>query len=399
MIVFENPGVIDIRAAITLGVSVKGGQNPIGQFGTGLKNAIAVILREGGSITIFSGRTRHTFTTVRRRIRFQWFRLILHNGKELQLTTDYGKFWTPWMAFRELYSNVLDEGGSARHVDEGEPIKGTHGTTRIYVEGAGMDELLSNKANVFLEGEPLFRIPGVDVYAGESSLVYYRGLRAHEIKQKARFTYNLTRHVDLTEDRTIKYGILVPGWITQAIVECDNAELIEAALTAQDGFEHSFDYKDASSANISKTFLRIAARLKSENAIRARGAVTLFTQAARSREEFVGEFYVEPTAVEREIIEEAKALLLSRIPNLIFPRARVMKGGGRDDVSVRRDCVDISYETLHAGTYELARSLLRGLANYHAKGSPTEWLTDCIISRVASLRDGERRDDWMEAAE
>lgn len=383
MIVFENPGAIDIRAAITLGVSVKIGENPLGVFGTGLKNSIAVILREGGKITIFSGRTKHEFTTARRKIRGQAFKVIVHNGQELQLTTDYGKFWQPWQAFRELYSNVLDEGGSARFVEDGERIKGEPGTTRIYVEGAGMDDLLRNKSDIFLEGEPLFRIPGVDVYAGESNLVYYRGLRAHEIKERSRFTYNLTRHTDLTEDRTIKYGILVPGWITKAIVECDNAELIEAALTAKDGFESTFDYKDAASAKISKTFLRVASRLKAENAIRARGAVHLFTQAARTQEEFVGEFYVEPTAVEREIIEEAKGLLLSRIPNLTFPYARVMKGGRRDEVSVRSDRMDIAYETLHAGPHELAVSLLRGMASHHSEGSPSEWLADCIVNRVA----------------
>jgi hypothetical protein len=398
MILFENTGAIDMRAAITLGASIKQGSNPIGLFGTGAKYAIAVILREGGKITVFSGRKKHEFTTARRKIRGQPFKMIMHNGQELQLTTDYGKTWAPWQAFRELYSNVLDEGGSARHVEDGEKIKGEPGTTRIYVEGAGMDDLLANKADIFLEGEPLYRIPGVDVFAGESNLVYYRGLRAHEIKQKARFTYSLTQRTDLTEDRTIKYGILVPGWITKAIVECDHAELIEAALTAQDGFEHTFDYKDAASAKISKTFLRVASRLKAENAIRARGAVQLFTQAARTQEEFVGEFYVEPTIVEREIIEEAKGLLLSRIPNLVFPYARVMKGGGRDEVSVRSDRMDIAYETLHAGSHELAISLLRGLAAHHSEGSPSEWLADVIVNRVASLRQERKEDNWMEAA-
>lgn len=398
MILFENPGAIDIRAALTLGVSVKVGSNPIGVFGTGFPNSASVILREGGKITVFSGRRKHEFTTARRKIRGQSFRMIMLDGKETQFTTDYGKFWQPWMAFRELYANVLDEGGTARPVEDGEPIRGEPGTTRIFVEGAGMDDLLADKGSIFLEGEPLYRLPGVDIHAGESSLVYYRGLRAHEIKQQSRFTYNLTQNTTLTEDRTIKYGILVPGWITKAIVECDEAELIEAALTAKDGFEASFDYKDAGSARISKTFLRVASRLKADNAIRARGAAALFTQAARTQEEFVGEFYVEPTAVEREIIEEAKGLLLSRIPNLIFPYARVMKGGGRDEVSVFRDRMDISYETLHAGSHDLARSLLRGMASHHAEGSPSEWLTDCIVNRVASLRQEKKETNWLDAA-
>ena len=47
MIVFENPGEIDIRSISTFGVSVKEGDNPIGFFGTGLKYAIVVLLRTG----------------------------------------------------------------------------------------------------------------------------------------------------------------------------------------------------------------------------------------------------------------------------------------------------------------------------------------------------------------
>ena len=37
MIVFENPGEIDVAAISTFGVSVKETDNPIGFFGTGLK--------------------------------------------------------------------------------------------------------------------------------------------------------------------------------------------------------------------------------------------------------------------------------------------------------------------------------------------------------------------------
>ena len=46
MIIFQNKGLIDVHAISIMGVSVKE-DNSIGFFGTGLKYAIAVLLREG----------------------------------------------------------------------------------------------------------------------------------------------------------------------------------------------------------------------------------------------------------------------------------------------------------------------------------------------------------------
>src|ERR1700733_12022356 len=51
MIVFENYGEIEIDAITTFGVSVKEGPNPIGFFGTGLKYAVAVLLRHGCKVS------------------------------------------------------------------------------------------------------------------------------------------------------------------------------------------------------------------------------------------------------------------------------------------------------------------------------------------------------------
>jgi hypothetical protein len=55
MIIFENGGIIERAAIFTMGVNVKENAQPIGHFGTGLKFAIATILRNGGEIQIFCG--------------------------------------------------------------------------------------------------------------------------------------------------------------------------------------------------------------------------------------------------------------------------------------------------------------------------------------------------------
>ena len=60
-ITFQNPGEIDIRGATIAGLSAKVGDSPIGKFGTGLKYAIASILRWGGEVTIYSGTDCYIF--------------------------------------------------------------------------------------------------------------------------------------------------------------------------------------------------------------------------------------------------------------------------------------------------------------------------------------------------
>ena len=55
MIIFENKGLIDVHAISIMGVSVKE-EGSIGYFGTGLKYAIATLLREGQKITIWRGK-------------------------------------------------------------------------------------------------------------------------------------------------------------------------------------------------------------------------------------------------------------------------------------------------------------------------------------------------------
>ena len=57
MVVFENTGEIDILSISSFGVSVKEGDSPIGFFGTGLKYAIAVLLRHNQKITAYCGLT------------------------------------------------------------------------------------------------------------------------------------------------------------------------------------------------------------------------------------------------------------------------------------------------------------------------------------------------------
>ena len=76
-VVFQNPGVIDAVSITTFGVSSKNDKSTaIGFFGTGLKYAIAVILRTGGNITIYSGDSVYDFSVQRQKVRNDEFDFI-----------------------------------------------------------------------------------------------------------------------------------------------------------------------------------------------------------------------------------------------------------------------------------------------------------------------------------
>ena len=153
MIVFRNQGLIDLTAVRTLGVSVKE-EGAIGYFGTGLKFAIATILRNGGQVIIWRGEDRHEFGVSPADVRGKSFDIVTLDGAEIGFTTKLGRDWEPWMAFRELACNALDEGGEyfASEKDVG---PGCGEETIIEVTGGGIDDAYATRHDIILEDEPL----------------------------------------------------------------------------------------------------------------------------------------------------------------------------------------------------------------------------------------------------
>ena len=129
---FSNKGEVEINAFKLLGASTKRGQNgKIGFFGTGLKYAIALMLREDIKFKVYVG-TKEVKLGVRKTA-FGGTKVgvITVNGEKTSMTTDAGIDWKPWFAIREIYSNALDEGGAMELSDTFNPEAGK---TKIYVE-------------------------------------------------------------------------------------------------------------------------------------------------------------------------------------------------------------------------------------------------------------------------
>lgn len=233
-IVFENDGVIDPRSITTFGVSSKENKNPIGFFGTGLKYAIAILLRSGHHVSIQSGGQLYKFDTVQDIVRVDTFEFIRMNGTALGFTTELGKNWKMWQAVREILCNCMDENGSHGAEDEYPDYRETNNKTRVIVSGKDFTDEYRNRHEIILDKPVIYENAWVAVSSGVSKHLYYRGIRIHELDSPSLFTYNITSPLTLTEDRTLK-GIWDARYaISGALSQCVNKHIIEKVICAEE---------------------------------------------------------------------------------------------------------------------------------------------------------------------
>lgn len=204
--VFRNKGTLDVRSITTFGVSSKEGKNPIGFFGTGLKYAISVLLRNKCSISIYTGGKTYTFGTQTARVRVNDFEFITMNGVELGFTTELGKTWEPWQAFRELACNCMDENGTYYQVTD--EVTCGQDETVVLVSGVPFEKAWAEQDSIILNSKPICNNEQIEICPGESQYIYYRGVRVMTLPLKSVYTYNFLEQMDLTEDRTLKNSYL-----------------------------------------------------------------------------------------------------------------------------------------------------------------------------------------------
>ena len=246
MLKFSNPGEIDLRLITTMGVNVKENSlsenGPIGYFGTGLKYAIAGILRSGGKIEIHAGAKILKFSSHPEEVRGKEFNFIRMNETPLGFTTELGQNWKPWMWYRELVSNTLDEGGEVWEVNSVGVV--VLGETNIYVEG--LDEEHTKRGEIFISGEPLASTKEVDIFQGNPAgpnFIYYRNVRAGVTNPQSLFRYNIKCEMTLTEDRTLESSWAAQYWIGYWVCHLVNKEILERFLLAgEDTYEHSLNF-------------------------------------------------------------------------------------------------------------------------------------------------------------
>lgn len=249
-IYFENEGCIDLSALRTFGVSAKEIDNPIGRFGTGLKYAIAVFLRHGCKITLSTNNEEYVFGVNETVIRNKTFQIVTMNDEKLSFTTELGKDWEPWQAFREIFCNTLDENGSIYLDSLLAPID-THNRTVIKLSGSVALDQYYNRDDIFLNVADELKIndsDDVEIFKRPSKYIFYRGIRVYELNCQSLYTYNILSNLSLTEDRTIKSLYQAENAIVNAIGSLKNKDDIRKILTAM-----SIDYE----STLSLTYMQM----------------------------------------------------------------------------------------------------------------------------------------------
>lgn len=219
-VLIQNEGELPIWGLRLLGLSEKT-SDQIGQFGTGLKESIALLSRMDVCPVIFSGTMRIEFSTQQLggkselcfklsedRDQFcadKWHGLGMH--------PNFGhRDWTdPWMVFREILCNALDESGTdgLYHDVISQELEGVAGSTRVYIPCtpdiltayAGVHEKLLALSDYEIE----MSVSGVGRALKKrkrSSLqIFYRGVWVQEDKMDSMFDYEFDG-LELNESRS-----------------------------------------------------------------------------------------------------------------------------------------------------------------------------------------------------
>lgn len=249
-VIFENIGEVDVRAIVTLGVSVKN-EGAIGFFGSGASYSIAVILRSGCSVTFYSGTNKYEFTTKQETVRGKDFNIVYMNDTPLGFTTELGKTWEPWMAVRELLCNCKDEGGSWYKSEEN--VTPEAGKTFVVVSGKSFEEAYDKRDEFILSNKKLLWSNGnLEVYAGSSGSLFYKGVRVYTNPKPFMFTYNILEHVSLTEDRTVKYNFYVLNYqLALNLAKCEDKGVVNTICTiGKEYAEFHIDYDSATPGEV-----------------------------------------------------------------------------------------------------------------------------------------------------
>lgn len=266
-IVHKTKGKLDLRALTVFGMNAKPETHtPIGYFGTGLKYAVAVLVRHKIPVTFWISGKRWTIQELASTFRGKEFGTLalksygamgLKKAVALPFTTELGKNWELWQAFRELEANTRDEKGESLLFDRFEaPVPfDARGFTNIVVEDERYVQCYLDRDKTFLPDGLSVRseTDRVQAFARKSQHIYYRGIRIMDLEEPSVNTYNILAPLDLTEDRTAKSKFYVDYEIEQFLAQTNSREIIQRAVTSPPKtYEHTLDYQYTSPAS---TFL------------------------------------------------------------------------------------------------------------------------------------------------
>lgn len=252
-ILIQNKGELPVWGIRLMGLSPKD-ETKIGRFGTGLKESLALLARLGLQPIIFSGELRVDFKVQlldeQEEICFKLSeprgRFVADEWHGLGIHPNLGKHdWDdPWMIFREIVCNALDESGTddlfhdiVYHEPEGKP-----GATRFYIPAT--KEMVAAYSTIENKLLPLGKVETLSFATGTGRVLkkrehkklqaFHRGVWIQEHrKTESMFDYELD-DVKLNESRSADWydlnreiGILVANFTQEQAQQLLHAIITE----------------------------------------------------------------------------------------------------------------------------------------------------------------------------
>lgn len=239
----SNKGEIETGAFSLIGASTKrGDSSKIGFFGSGLKYALAVFLREGIPVSVFSGKKEVKITTKKSSFRDEQFDVICINGKPTSLTVQMGPSWKPWFAIREVYCNAIDE----TLIDiklAGEPA-GEEDITSFFVGiTPKTKEVLEKWDHYFSDKRTDVVHRGLDVkffHGSETTIIYRKGIQCFTSEKASLYHYDC-EHLRINESRVLANDIEWKLSVGSYFVRHATRKMVENFLLNHKGkFEANF---------------------------------------------------------------------------------------------------------------------------------------------------------------
>jgi hypothetical protein len=248
---FVTPAIISRLDISSMGDSSKrGDESTLGQFDSGLKYAIALLLRNNVGMSIktydddgllnvytFSTNVKKCPNTSKEKelIDINYIDYsddtsgVIETGFALQM----GYNWSLWMALRELYSNMLDEKGSiCEEQDEFIIARGTI-ITLEFDEDNEFYNVWQNRHLYINEKEPLFKVSSsVECLENKEGYlrIYKNNILVYEDKEKpSRFAWNI-HFGDIDERRILSNLYSIEQSIASAIQNTTNEDFLKGII-------------------------------------------------------------------------------------------------------------------------------------------------------------------------
>ncbi len=213
----SNHTEIEENAFKLLGACTKrGDSSKIGYFGSGLKYAIAVLLRENIGLKVFSGKKEIHIGLESQMFREQAFNVITICGEKTSLTTSMAVDWKTWQAIREILCNALDEEKPSHALVE--KIEPEDGITSFYIplENKDTQDIIDNWDKYFAQNRTAIAGDCCKIYESNNDIVnvYRKGIRCWDEPYESLYDYDFNK-LDITESRTVKYTFQVTEGIAK----------------------------------------------------------------------------------------------------------------------------------------------------------------------------------------